>query len=172
MEKNVFLGSFHTWIHWRFLCGSDSKLQCDIGTKERNKTTEMTRTRWSRVKSFHWRLWKQSPPTVVDVSRASGQLENQKKNDPGSRHLLFMSSPQSCTTTPEIVSNWLFVPEQREEHTVYATQVLYTDTFDRELCRKSRMSVFVSTSASLKVFCPGESESPPAPRTTLVGVSA
>lgn len=131
--------------------------------KETNKTTEMTRTRWSRVKLFHWRLWKQSPPTVVDVSRASGQLENQKKNDPGSRHLLFMSCPQSCTTTPEIVSNWLFVPEQREEHTVYATQVLYTDTSDRELCRKSRMSVFVSTSVSLKVFCPGESESPPLP---------
>lgn len=36
--KNVFFsGSFHTWIHWRFLCGSDSQLRRDIGTKETNK---------------------------------------------------------------------------------------------------------------------------------------
>lgn len=98
----------------------------------------------------------------------SGQLEKQKKNDPGSRHLLFMSSPQSCTT-PEIVSNWLFVPEQREEHTVYATQVLYTDTLTGNCVSQitnERLCFDISVLKSVL------SRGAKVPRTTLVGVRA
>lgn len=45
--------------------------------------------------------------------------------------LLFITSPQSCTT-PQTVSTWLFVPEQREEHTVCYASALYGYN-DREL---------------------------------------
>lgn len=76
-KKNVFLGSFHTWIHWRFLCGSDSQLQCDIGTKEGKK---------ERKKQNNW----DDPDEVVSGEVVSLEVmktkpSNRRRCQPGLR---------------------------------------------------------------------------------------